>query len=75
MALPPPSVDACTRGSLDNWALNATVAMSFTDTKSTLKLGVNGKCEWVRGTAVLHGTCCKYASTHRPKHAGCIFLS
>ena len=57
MDQPPPSVDACTRGSLDNWALNATVTMSSTDANSTLKLGVNGKCEWVRVTAVVHGTC------------------
>ncbi|XP_062523626.1 uncharacterized protein LOC134198280 [Corticium candelabrum] len=41
MDQPPPSVDACTRGSLDNWALNATVTMSSTDVNSTLKLGVN----------------------------------
>ena len=57
MDQPPPSVDACTRGSLDNWALNAFVTMFSTDAKSTLKLGVNGKCEWVRGTAAVHGTC------------------
>ena len=53
----PPSVDACMRGSLDNWALNATVTISSTDANSTLKLSVNGKCEWVRDTAVAHGTC------------------